>query len=60
MRNLSGAVGIAVDFNDDTIFFSQVGAQQLSKFIRGNLSEYENLTEINNTKGKLCLMFEFS
>ena len=55
IRNLSGAVGIAVDFNDSTIFFSQVGAKQLSKFTPGNMSKYENLTELNDTKGENCL-----
>ena len=57
IRNLSGAVGIATDFNDNMIFFSQVGVKQLSKFIPGNMSEYENLTEVNNTNGKNCLFF---
>ena len=56
IRNLSGAVGVEVDFRDKTIYFSQVGFKIISKYLHGNgnNSEYRNLTEttfVNNKEG---------
>lgn len=54
IENLHGAIGIDFDFNDETIYFSQVHAKKLNKFKKGSttiedIAEHYNITGMTNS-----------